>query len=189
MPPSPAMPRPRSTRRSLPLLLFGAVLLWAGAAGAAVLNGKVERVIDGDSLIFVPDGGGKPLEVRLYGIDAPEGCQDGGDESRDYLRRFVGDKPVKLTTRGKDTYGRTLGEMVVDDLVVNERMVAEGHAWSLRTKWNRGPYVPQEKVAVALKRGLFASLNPLPPWEFRKRNGRCGGAASGASAPQSAKPS
>lgn len=150
-----------------------------GAAGAAAIDGQVDKVIDGDSVIFRPGGGARPLEVRLQGIDAPEGCQAGGEDARDYLASFVLGKPATLQTRGRDAYGRTLGVLTVNGMVVNQRLVAEGHAWSLRTRWNQGPYVTQEKVAVALKRGLHAVPGAVPPWEFRRSHGPCGGAAAG----------
>ncbi|MCB1983320.1 MAG: excalibur calcium-binding domain-containing protein [Rhodoferax sp.] len=53
-------------------------------------------------------------------------------------------------------------------------MVAEGHAWSLRTKWDRGPYVAQERMARSLDRGLHAAGGAIAPAEFRRRNGPCG---------------
>jgi endonuclease YncB( thermonuclease family) len=155
-------------------LCTGLALLAALGAAAATLPGRVEKVIDGDSLVFRPDAGGAALEVRLKGIDAPEGCQDGGPEAREYLREFVHDKPATLVTLGKDSYGRTLGELKVDGMLVNQRLVAEGHAWSLRGRSNQGVYVKQEKVAMALKRGLHATLGAIPPWDFRRRHGRCG---------------
>lgn len=166
------------------LTLTLATMLWltGGAlqvASAATLNGQVDKVIDGDSLVFTPAGGGKPLEVRLHGIDAPEGCQAGGEASRDYLASFLVGKPARLETKGRDAYGRTLGLLTVDDLLVNQRMVAEGHAWSLRSKWNQGPYVPQETVAIAFKRGLHGERGAVYPWEFRRQHGPCTAARPG----------
>jgi hypothetical protein len=66
---------------------------------------------------------------------------------------------------------------------INQRMVAEGHAWSVRTKWNQGPLVSQEKMAQALKRGVHASPGAVAPWDFRKAKGPCEGAAPGRAAP------
>ncbi len=176
----PALARPRCTATptfvaalGLGVLALAGTAMAAPAAGAPGLQGRVERVMDGDSLIFRPDGGGKALEVRLHGVDAPEGCQAGGPEARASLQAMVQGQPATLQTRGRDTYGRTLGVLTVEGQVVNQRLVAEGHAWSTRSKWNQGPYVAQEKVAVALKRGLHAERDAVPPWEFRRANGRC----------------
>lgn len=164
-------------------LLCALMLTAAVPAFAATLQGKVVKVFDGDSLLFQPAGGGKPIEVRLKDIDAPEICQPGGPEARDYLQEFVADKPAVLDTGASDGYGRTLAVLKVDEMNVNQRMVAEGHAWSLRTKWNQGPFVAQEKMATALKRGLHANPGAIAPWEWRRSKGPCG---KGASAPASA---
>lgn len=157
-------------------------------AAAATLQGTVLRVIDGDSLLFQPAGAGKPIELRLKDIDAPEGCQPGGPEARDHLQDYVRDKSVRVDTAGLDTYGRTLAVLTVDELNINQRMVAEGHAWSSRTKWNQGPFVAQERMAQALKRGLHATPGAVLPSEFRKRQGPCDGGAASAPAALPAAP-
>lgn len=154
----------------------------AKAAAKAVLQGTVVRVFDGDSLLLRTDGDARPLEIRLQGIDAPEGCQDGGPQAREMLEGYVLDKVVTATPAGKDAYGRTLATLEVDGLNVNQRMVAEGHAWSIRTKWNRGPFVAQERMAQALKRGLHAKTGAVMPADFRQRNGPCQGGAQSAAA-------
>lgn len=161
---------------------LGIALLASADAFAAPLHGKVMRVFDGDSVAFQADGGGKPIEIRLKDIDAPEICQPGGVEARDFLQSFVNGKPARLETAGKDNYGRTLAVMTVAGLNVNQRLVAEGHAWSTRTKWNQGPFVSQEKMAQALKRGLHGTPGAVMPSQFRRSKGPCGGGAASAPA-------
>jgi endonuclease YncB( thermonuclease family) len=161
---------------------LGIAVLASAGAFAAPLQGKVVRVFDGDSVAFQADGGGKPVEIRLKDIDAPEICQAGGTEARDFLQSFVDGKPARLETAGKDVYGRTLAVMTVDEMNVNQRLVAEGHAWSIRTKWNQGPFVSQEKMAQALKRGLHGTPGAVMPSEFRRIKGPCGGGAASAPA-------
>lgn len=148
----------------------------APPARDARIEGTVVRVIDGDSLLLrAADGDAPPIEVRLLGIDAPEGCQAGGPAAREMLAGFVTGKRVTAVTRGSDRYGRTLATIEVDGLNVNQRMVAEGHAWSLRTKWDRGPYVAQERMAQSLRRGLHADSGAEKPADFRRRHGPCEG--------------
>jgi Excalibur calcium-binding domain len=53
------------------------------------------------------------------------------------------------------------------------RMVEEGHAWSVRTQWDRGPLVGQERMARALRRGLHGLPSPVVPREFRQGHGPC----------------
>lgn len=190
---------PTLLRRCLPAALASVLLmalmalmalaaLAAPGAAAATLQGRADLVFDGDSLLFVADGSRQPLEVRLHGIDAPEGCQAGGAQAREFLAAMVRDKPATLQTKGLDHYGRTLAVLTVDGLVVNQRLVAEGHAWSLRSKWDRGTYVAQEKMAIALKRGLHAEPGALAPWEFRRSHGPCSAARGSAAAAPASKP-
>lgn len=184
------MKRHAETPRIALALLLAATLALPAAAQAAgkkkrpatpsLLEGQVAEVIDGDSLRFAqaqadPKAEVKLLEVRLVGIDAPEGCQAWGPEAREALREHVAGKPVQLRTQGLDVYQRTLAVLVVDGMDVNERMVAEGHAWSQRFQWDKGPYVEKERVAKALKRGLHAAPGAVLPKDFRRLNGACEG--------------
>lgn len=158
----------------------------APAKRLTVVEGMVAKVIDGDSLVFEPAAKGPALEVRLEGIDAPEGCQPWGPQARQALSEFVLGKAITLQLKGKDNYGRTLAIARVDQLNVNERMVAEGHAWSARFRFDKGPFVEKERVAKALRRGLHATAGALMPKDFRRAHGRCGGVP--ASAPVAATP-
>ena len=149
------------------------------------LSGQVTHVVDGDSLYLQTAPGAAPLEIRLAGIDAPEGCQPGGADAKTALAGFVLGKTVSARVEGHDVYGRTLARVAAGEVDVNKRMVVEGQAWSIRTKWDRGPYVAQEKVAKALHRGVHATGDAIVPADFRKRNGPCqrpdeGGAAAAA---------
>lgn len=176
------------------LLLSVALPLPADAApqsALAGLQGTVTSVVDGDSLWVTPTAGGKAIEVRLAGIDAPEICQQHGQEARRYLAELVLKQPVRLQVAGsnasRDTYGRTLGTLFLGHVEVNRLLVEEGHAWSIRTKWDRGPYVAQERMARALSRGLHkAGSAALEPKDFRLRHGPCEGAETAAESRQSA---
>jgi hypothetical protein len=55
----------------------------------------------------------------------------------------------------------------------------------MRYKYDRGPYVAEERMAIALKRGLHGEGGAVMPREFRQRHGACahpGGAAKHGSA-------
>jgi endonuclease YncB( thermonuclease family) len=142
------------------------------------LHGAVRSVVDGDTVWFAPADGGAPLDVRLLDIDAPEICQAGGVQAKAWLAEHALRRPARLVfTAGRhDRYGRLLATLWVDgdEAPLNRRLVEEGHAWSLRAKWDRGPYVAQERMARALRRGLHADGDPaLPPWDFRRQHGPC----------------
>jgi endonuclease YncB( thermonuclease family) len=137
-----------------------------------VIEGRVDRVTDGDSVWLTPASGPR-VEVRLLGIDAPEGCQEWGPESRRALEALALGREARVQTKGRDTHGRTLGTLFVDGVNLNQRQVEEGHAWSMRFKWDQGPYVKQERMAKALNRGLFASGGAVMPRDFRRDHGPC----------------
>jgi endonuclease YncB( thermonuclease family) len=152
-----------------------ACLAWLalGTAWAQpVIDGRVTRVTDGDSVWLTP-AAGPPLEVRLLGIDAPEGCQAWGPQARRALEAAALDRQAQVKTQGLDTHGRTLGTLLVDGVNINQQLVEEGHAWSSRFKWDQGPYVKQERMAKALSRGLFAAGGGVRPRDFRRDHGPC----------------
>jgi len=174
------------TPRGLAAALLGLVCSWGAAPAtppvraASGIEGTVTRVVDGDSLWLTPAAGGRAIEVRLAGIDAPEICQEGGAEAKAFLAELVLKKPARLQPGGigpgRDPYGRTLGTLFVDGIEVNRRLVEEGQAWSLRVKWDQGPYMVQERMARALGRGLHkAGSAALQPRDFRLRHGPCAG--------------
>ena len=153
------------------------------ARASALVNGIVTRVVDGDSLWFQPAAGGAPIAVRLAGIDAPEICQPGGPEARRFLADLVNGHPAQLRVAagraGRDDFGRTLATLRRDGIDVNRHLVEQGHAWSHRYKWDRGPYVAEERMARALRRGLHrGGAAALMPRDFRRLHGPCT-AASG----------
>jgi len=102
-------------------------------------NCKVKRVVDGDTVDVVIDLGfdvAYSSRVRLYGIDTPESRTRDKDEkargfiSKDFLKSWLDKGNVVIRTRKdkKGKFGRILGEMVVDDININELMIEEHHA-------------------------------------------------------------
>ena len=166
-------------------LLWMALLGWccmAAGAAPALLEAKVVRVTDGDSLWLEPAAPGAPVELRLEGIDAPEICQAWGPEAKQALAEWVLGRPVSVRTVGRDSYGRTLGTLYLDERNINKLMVQEGHAWSTRYKYDRGPYVADERMARALSRGLNRDGGAIMPRDFRQRHGPCTPAVAAAPA-------
>lgn len=145
--------------------------------GVKGVQGVVSKVTDGDSLWLTP-AGKPPIEIRLRDIDAPEACQPWGNEARAALAELVLNKVATLQTSGRDTYGRTVGALMIDDLNVGKFMVENGHAWSTRSRWDQGPLVKQEKMARALSRGLHGTPGAVQPVDFRRSHGKCDAAES-----------
>jgi endonuclease YncB( thermonuclease family) len=152
--------------------LIWAMAGWAAPAATRLQEGAVTRVGDGDSLSFAPTGQAA-FELRLRDIDAPELCQPWGEQAHQALKLLALNKAATVQTAGHDKYGRTLGVLWVEGVDVGRRMVEEGHAWSLRTRWDRGPLMKQERMAKALGRGLHAQAGAVAPADFRRVHGPC----------------
>lgn len=125
------------------------------------------RVVDGDSL-FV---GGN--EVRLVGIDAPEGPQtceragkawNCGEAARGELERLIGRQKVNCSSVERDKHGRYLGTCQAGGRTLNAAMVESGLAVSY------GGYRDEERAAKAAKRGLWSGTFQMPR-EWRRERG------------------
>jgi len=160
----------------------------ARAQALALPSGTVQRVVDGDSLWLTPARGGAPLQIRLLGIDAPEICQAWGAEARQALLERVADRPLQWRAKGRDEHGRVLATLYAEGRDLNAELVVEGHAWSTRYKWDRGPYVKEERIAGALGRGLHAQRGAQMPRDFRRSHGPCSAGAAAADAPAARAP-
>ena len=141
------------------------------------LTGQVSRVVDGDTLWVKVAAESEPVVVRIEGIDAPESCQPGGSDATQALTKLALNRNVTVHIVTRDDYGRTVGKVLDGTVDVGDRMVRDGHAWSMRFKYDRGPYVAEERMAIALKRGLHAEGGAMQPRDFRQRHGECDKAA------------
>ena len=146
-----------------------------------LLSGTVSRVVDGDTL-WLKTGGEDtaPLVVRLEGIDAPESCQVGGADATAALTALALGRNVSVRVAARDEHGRTVGKVFDGDKDLGDRMVRDGQAWSSRYQYDRGPYVAEERMAFALKRGLHSAGGAVQPRDFRKQHGPCEGKAANA---------
>jgi endonuclease YncB( thermonuclease family) len=180
---------PRTLRRLLAAAALSLLLPVAGlAAPASAVEGRVQRVVDGDSLWLAPTDGSAPIEVRLQGIDAPETCQAHGAAAKAALEELVAGQTLRLRLEGRDVHGRQLGTVFVGERNINRVMVQEGHAWSTRYKWDHGPYVADERMAKALGRGFNRAGGAVMPREFRRTHGPCQDAAPASAAVPPAAP-
>jgi endonuclease YncB( thermonuclease family) len=148
------------------------------------LTGSVSRIVDGDTLWLRTAEGSEPTVIRIEGIDAPERCQPGGKEATAALTDLALNRSVTVRVVAHDDWGRTVGKVFDGGKDLGDRMVRDGHAWSTRFKYDRGPYMAEERMAQSLKRGLHAEGGAIQPREFRQRYGPCqGDAAAPATAP------
>lgn len=137
-----------------------------GSGGAGTVEGTA-RLVDGDSL-FV-DG----REVRLKGIDAPEGRQSCtragqswpcGEEARRELARLVSGQPVRCRSVETDQHDRLLGYCNAGDRELNREMVRSGYALAY------GSFETEERDAKAARRGLWSGEFERPR-DWRRNHG------------------
>ena len=159
------------------LCVAGPVHASAPQAQAATQAAWVSWVMDGDTVLLLPEGAHEPLRVRLLGIDAPEHCQPGGEAARDALIALVLRRTVRLQLRGQDSYGRQLGHVWLQTQDVAAEMVRSGWAWAYQHRTGRGPYAALQRQAERERVGVFAARETaMSPALFRQFHGSCHGA-------------
>ena len=154
------------------MMAAGLTLLGTAALAAPALQGKVTKVIDGQTFLLAA-ADGKAVQVELTGIVTPLVCQPWGPEARDALKDWVLNHEVHAEPVGRAEGGRVFAKVTLDGADLSRRMVEEGHAWSMRVKWDRGPYVAQERMAQALSRGVHSIAGAQPPQQYTRAHGRC----------------
>ena len=149
------------------MVIIVSSLVMSFALNAQMLQGKVVRVVDGDTNTIL-DATNAQNKVRLNKIDAPEKKQAFGEVSRKHLASMVAGKIVNVDWEKKDKSGRILGDISIGTTNVNLRMVQDGLAWHFKAFDNTPAYAQAENEARVKKIGLWKDVNPIPLWEFRK---------------------
>lgn len=163
------------THQILTRIILGVLLLCGQlTARGDVLIGHVVGVADGDT-ITVLDRSKQRHVVRLMGIDAPEKKQAFGNKSKQSLSDLVFERTVSITWFKKDRYGRTIGQVRVNNTDVCLEQIKRGLAWHYKayqreqSAEDRSRYADAEKQARIAKIGLWTDENPIEPSKFRKR--------------------
>ena len=99
---------------------------------------KLLRVVDGDTLDCLADLGFNchiKIRVRLYGVDTWESRTRDLEEkkkgllAKQFVVDFLEEGSFNLISHGVGKYGRCLGEVILDDVNMNEELVKHGHAY------------------------------------------------------------
>lgn len=150
-------------------LILVAVLIPEPPKTVVTFEGKVVSIADGDTITILVDR--KQVKVRLEGIDAPEKSQAFGAKAKDALTEIVAGKVVTIHKTGEDRYQRTLARVYVGSDEVNSLMVAKGFAWHYKQYSKDETLAELEERARGEKVGLWQDPSPVPPWEFRRKDG------------------
>ncbi len=128
------------------------------------------HAIDGDSF-----RAGK-VEIRLYGIDAPEyrqTCSGAGKPqpcgrlALEALSALIRNRDIACTIINHDRYGRQVSVCRDGTLEINREMVQLG--WAVAYRKHAMDYVSAEREAKLAKRGIWAWTFEIPE-DFRARN-------------------
>jgi micrococcal nuclease len=128
-------------RSGFAIVLLLAVSLLPLACCEPSDTAMVTKVIDGDTIVI--EGG---YHVRYIGIDAPESDEFYYLEAKQINEGLVEGKKVRLERdiSDKDSYGRLLRYVYIDDDFVNAEIVRQGCAWAIA-------YPPDVKYQVYLE--------------------------------------
>ena len=143
---------------------------------AALLICSVIGISDGDtlsapgvSLMGLPN-----VAVRLTEIDAPERAQSYGAPSKQNLSALCFRKSAKVRPISLDRYGRTVAHVACDGRDATAEQVREGMAWVFVRYAEKGSTLRGlKRDARASRRGIWADVQPVAPWEWRRGAASC----------------
>lgn len=161
---------------SLLVALFAATAVQGANASSQVFAAKVIAVLDGDTLLVTR--GGKPLRLRMAGIDAPEKAQPYGTASQKSLADMVMGKQVQVESRAVDDYGRIVAVVSIDGLDVCREQVRRGLAWEYSRFHSNRPLMALQREAQLARRGLWAGEDIVEPSLWRKQHASAPSVAS-----------
>ena len=137
--------------------------------------GGSNRAVSDNGDTIVVEGQGIRQKVRLSASDTPERDQPWGDSATREMRRLVAGKDVSVYWYKTDRWDRLIGNVLVDGEDAGLLMVERGMAWHFKryadeqTPADRDAYSAAEKAAQGARRGIWSDPEPIPPWEWRKR--------------------
>jgi len=149
-----------------------ALLVASGAASGKAITGKVVDVASGDTIAVLR--GNKRVKIRLHGVDAPDKALPMGDKAKQFTKKRVLNKQVRIESVAKDSRGERArvyyttfegidhyedGSHARVDVTrcLNEELVKAGLAW-----WDRKAAPKERRLATAeaaakkARRGLWA---------------------------------
>ena len=149
------------------LMCFTGILALAMAGQrAGPVTARVERVIDGDTLVVRYQG--ESQTVRLSGVDTPESAhptapvEHFGREASAFTRTRLDGQTVELVTDPTgdtvDAYGRLLRLVYLDGENFNATLIREGYGHAIRgfNYSMRPEFIALENQARIQGRGLWA---------------------------------
>lgn len=142
------------------------------ATPAHAFPARIVGVVDGDTIDVEADIGGQRVRVRLYGIDAPEKRQPGGETAKSFVFSFLF-QAVNVEPQGKtpDKYGRIVAIVYLSGSEsLQVALLQAGFAWVWpRYCRNCSEWQSLQDAARMAGRGIWADSEPVPPWVWRRQ--------------------
>lgn len=158
-------------KQLLSLLLFPLIaFFFTPPAHSTNLTGNVINISDGDTITIL-DSNKRQHKIRLYGIDCPESGQPFGKAAKKHTAKLTAWKQVVVKAYDTDRYGRTVGIVAVNGVIVNQSLIENGYAWQYR-KYCKASFCSDwailERKAKVSRIGMWRDNDPIPPWQWRK---------------------
>lgn len=99
--------------------------------------------------------------MRLAEIDAPELKTEHGPAARSALSGMVSNKVVVVRWRRRGRYRRIIGQVYLDDVWMNLRMVEQGWVWQFRRYSTSSTLAKAEEEARKGLLGMWRRLGQL----------------------------
>ncbi len=115
---------------------------------------------------------GKAVDVRLYGVDAPETGQPYADEAKQAVTAALGGGQVRVDVVAADNLGIAVAMVFAGETSLGNLLVSEGLAWyDDRNAPGDRELKRLNAQAITGGRGLWADAAPLAPWDYRRSHG------------------
>lgn len=158
---------PNFTRLSILVLqvILSSLTSWGQVQ---TISGKLVAVSDGDTFTLLSSDQTE-YKIRLNGIDCPEKGQDFSKKAKNYTYQFCQGKTVFAEIVSKDKYGRSIANVSVNGISLNQSLVAEGLAWHF-VKYSSDATLAQLELNARKKKiNIWSLTNPMAPWIYRHR--------------------
>ncbi len=155
-------------------LVAVAMTLLVPVASADTLTGHVVGITDGDTLTLLVAR--QQYKIRIAGIDSPERHQAWGDRSKTNISRLAFNQMAVADCPKVDRWGRKICKVTVNAVDIGMEQIKDGMAWWYRKYANeqspedRSAYESSELMAKLQRLGLWGDTNPVPPWDFRRKD-------------------
>ena len=156
------------------IICLGLIIHWLNSSSdkkQAVTEKTIKglpEIVDADSF-FIRD-----QEIRLFGIDAPEGKQfckteenktyPCGRKSSQALKKLINSKAIECRVRSWDRYNRAVSICYLGKTDINDWLVRRG--WALAYRKYSQNYVSAEQQAQNDRLGLWRGKF-MEPWQWR----------------------